>query len=480
MTLTTLFRYLLLDREAINQIAHCRAALWLGLAFVLLAAIARDYDGVDLMAQPIHLLVPTLASLITASLLFVYLQMFRWAAPQPLTYRQFLTYFWLTGPLAWLYAIPVERFLSAGDSAAANLWFLAVVSLWRVMLISRVISIRNDSTFFAAVVRVLLFADTIVLIALYFTPLPVFNIMGGVRLSPRDQIILGTALNVGFGGIVLWPILLICNLVLGRVAVPADSQNRNLSEPDKLSKSAAESDITATTEPVATVSTTRPVSEGVSSSTWSLAGGLLCLSFGMLIFGQPEQQKRFQAEHLLRSNQIAAGLEYMSRFEQDDFPPHWAPPPAISWREEIPHPIDQAIESLHENYKPWVRQACLNNFIDYFGEYHMTYHQWNSLDEARFRSALRVLAVAPDLDPTFLKDSHECLQDFARDPKNQYAQMAVSYLKQIGRYNPKTTDTKETSAEDKTQTAEETETDTNTDKDPSAPLIDNAAHSQPK
>ena len=170
----------------------------------------------------------------------------------------------------------------------------------------------------------------------------------------------------------------------------------------------------------------------------------------------------------------------MSRFEQDDFPPHWAPPPAISWREKIPHPIDQAIESLHENYKPWVRQACLNNFIDYFGEYHMTYYQWNSLDEARFHSALRVLAVATDLDPTFLSDSHECLEDFARDPKNQHAEMAVSYLKQIGRYNPKTTDKQETSAEDKTQTAKETEIDANTDKEPSAPLIDNAANSQPK
>lgn len=40
----------------------------------------------------------------------------------------------LTSPLAWLYAIPVERFTSPDTARALNVNFLAVVAIWRVAL----------------------------------------------------------------------------------------------------------------------------------------------------------------------------------------------------------------------------------------------------------------------------------------------------------------------------------------------------------
>lgn len=43
----------------------------------------------------------------------------------------------LTSPLAWLYALPVERWLELGAALSLNLWFLAAVAAWRVLLYAR-------------------------------------------------------------------------------------------------------------------------------------------------------------------------------------------------------------------------------------------------------------------------------------------------------------------------------------------------------
>ena len=40
------------------------------------------------------------------------------------TFRSFLNLYWMTAPLAWLYAIPFERFLSPADATTANLALL--------------------------------------------------------------------------------------------------------------------------------------------------------------------------------------------------------------------------------------------------------------------------------------------------------------------------------------------------------------------
>jgi hypothetical protein len=43
----------------------------------------------------------------------------------------------LTSPLAWLYALPVERWFDVGVAVSMNLWFLALVAFWRVGLLGR-------------------------------------------------------------------------------------------------------------------------------------------------------------------------------------------------------------------------------------------------------------------------------------------------------------------------------------------------------
>src|SRR5690606_8513539 len=128
-------------------------------------------------------LIPLVASLVTSWLLFtlVFLAARRHQMQEGTywqLYRRFLSLYWLTAPLAWLYAIPVEQFLTAGDATQSNLSLLGIVSLWRVMLMIRVVYVLFGSTVGSAIALVLFFADTVALTLLYLTPLPVISVMG--------------------------------------------------------------------------------------------------------------------------------------------------------------------------------------------------------------------------------------------------------------------------------------------------------------
>ncbi|MEI4896505.1 hypothetical protein Q8G71_35005, partial [Klebsiella pneumoniae] len=88
----------------------------------------------------------------------------------------FLTLLWLTAPLAWLYAIPYVRFLSPGAATSANLWTLACVAAWRVVLMMRVDSAVTGRGVESALFLVMAFADAVALAAVAVVPKPVVGI----------------------------------------------------------------------------------------------------------------------------------------------------------------------------------------------------------------------------------------------------------------------------------------------------------------
>jgi hypothetical protein len=156
MRLGTWLRYLIGDRQAILEIAADPRAVWIGLLFVFSAALARDYDGEDLLHEPWHLLIPLAASLAASVVLFALTygivqlkrgqlghqgRVERFFALNPgglqrkrtqglgffSAYRSFLGLFWMTAPLAWLYAIPFERFQGPAAALRSN---LLILGLW--------------------------------------------------------------------------------------------------------------------------------------------------------------------------------------------------------------------------------------------------------------------------------------------------------------------------------------------------------------
>ncbi len=66
MNLSTILRFLSGRRDAIERIAACPRAVFVGLLFVLSAGLAREYDAEDLLAEPHHVFVPLAASLATS------------------------------------------------------------------------------------------------------------------------------------------------------------------------------------------------------------------------------------------------------------------------------------------------------------------------------------------------------------------------------------------------------------------------------
>ena len=211
VTPRTLFAYLAGNREAICAIANWRHAVPVGALLVLSAGLAREYDGEDLRHEPWHLLIPHAASLATSLLLYgmVWLVAWRRSSLESLAggYGAFLGLFWMTAPLAWLYAVPFERWVSPGAATAWNLRLLGVVSLWRVILIMRAIRIAYGAERLADVIfTVLLFGDLVMLAALSFVPVPILQVMGGVRLTDTESILQGTVLLlqlVGFPALVI-------------------------------------------------------------------------------------------------------------------------------------------------------------------------------------------------------------------------------------------------------------------------------------
>ncbi len=109
-----------------------------------------------------------------------------WAIGKPLrpanwTYRNVLLFVTLTAPPAILYAIPVERFLSLETARAANVGFLAIVALWRVLLYGRFLSSTARLPLLSAAVAMLL-PLALIVTALSFLNLEhaVFEIMAGL------------------------------------------------------------------------------------------------------------------------------------------------------------------------------------------------------------------------------------------------------------------------------------------------------------
>lgn len=305
MTVRTLLRYLIGNRQAILDLASSRWSLLVGALFVLSAGFAREYDGSDLRREPWHLALPFGASLVSSLALFclAWCGQFR-KEPRPVfvsAYLSFLGLFWMTAPLAWFYAVPYEHFLSAVDAVRANLWTLGLVSVWRVALMSRVLVVLLNYRPWAAVSVVLLFGDTVALFLLQFVPIPLIDLMGGLHLTDSDRLLQEVTIGVLFAGgcsFVLWLFLAALAFAESRLRweIPA---------------------------PVGAPSF-RP-----SVPLLGLALVSLAIWAMVLPFTQPEQQLRFRVEKLFQTCRVRDAVAEMSAHQLSEFPPHWNPPPRV-------------------------------------------------------------------------------------------------------------------------------------------------------
>lgn len=332
VTAATFPRYLLGSRAAILSLMNCPRAVWLGLVFVLSAGFAREYDAESLWHEPWYLLIPLLASLVTSFMLYCVLHVVSgtMASEGPFWkhYPAFLTLYWMTAPLAWLYALPVERFLSPLEAAQVNYGLLAIVAVWRVLLITRAASVFFSARYFVVLCVVLLFSDALLLLASLTMPQPALQVMSGVQLNELEQLNADVAASTLVYSVLLLPILVTV------VIVVIGTMRGSWSLPDKAETPSS-----------------------MRASAWALGAASIFASVAVLPFGQPQQYLRYQVERELVHGDLRRGLAMMSDHKPDDFPPHWSPPPNWGKHQFKPALRDVLTMISEEPVAEWVKRT---------------------------------------------------------------------------------------------------------------------------
>lgn len=305
LSLYHLARFLVGRTTSIRALAGNRSTLSLGLLFCLSTALARHYDAKYLIREPWFLLAPAAASILTSAILFgaMYLSSAIQARQRfPRAWDSYLTIlglYWMTAPMAWLYGIPFERFLGERDAASANVWILSIVSIWRVLILSRVYAVLFGTYWIGALIRLGTFAFTLVYAGLFVARVPLVNFMGGVHLPPSVEpvadLVLGIEIYGFFGLIFGWL------FIIGRAFAR---------KPDLSMDAFAVSFRSAPEGPVV-----------------GLALAALVMFVVPLPWTQAEQRLRYESERLYKSGRIPEFVASLAAHPRTAFPPQWSPPP---------------------------------------------------------------------------------------------------------------------------------------------------------
>lgn len=293
--------------SSIRRVLRCRLSLLLAFALVATAAMAREYDAVSWMHAPQDLLGPFAASLVICTVLFFTVQICLAVTgvkrdPQSdriRDYRVFLVGYWMTAPLAWLYAIPIETMAGEVVSLRFNLTLLSIVSIWRVLLFSRVVAIQFGLRWWVPLFWILVPCMVIAFFALLSAQLSMVSLMGGIRLTQTQQILVNYQSTVAGGcfyGII--PVLLVALVAIGTSSNPKhrfkEVGRGNVSMPK-------------------------------SVWLWPTVSGALLL-FAATLF-QPNLIRSTEVDSLLREGAIEEAIATMQAAGEDSYPVVWDPPP---------------------------------------------------------------------------------------------------------------------------------------------------------
>lgn len=397
MSIKTLWKFLCGDPEAIKIVA-CQP-YWLGILLVTSASLARNYDTVYIPGKPWILLVPFFVSTVASFLLFFLFELIsnRMASKQPpflRTYSYVLNTFWMTAPLAWLYAIPYERFFTLHIATKCNLITLAVVSLWRIILLSRVFSVLACTTLYDTQTLVILFGSGTFFFILQFTQLPLINVMGGIQLLPNEEIIASMTLLTGVVSVFVFLASLI-NLLI--VIVRKNNIWNWL-------------DIQKQIPP--------------TKSMKFLSIGPLVALILVLPITQAEQMKGYEVNELLAKGNIRQALQTMSDYGESAFPPHWTPIPRPGYGDETPDLITVMEVIIENNYSPWVRNIYESKFFQTYS--------WNfNSDLDKLERFWRIAISIPNYKerfPEHIRYLDDLAKEMSNNPKNYNRIQALRLL----------------------------------------------------
>jgi hypothetical protein len=328
--------FLVGNRHSIQRLIQAKHGLWLGGLFVFSAALSREYDAVSLLHRPWELLGSFAASLILCSGLFLCIQFCLAMTQRKLenhgAYASFLTGYWLTAPMAWLYAVPVEIMADEVTALQFNLTALSIVSLWRVLLFSRVVSVQFHLPYLVSLLWILLPCMLVAFAVLLKAIMPMIAIMGGLRLTQTQEMLREFQSNVL--GILYYSML---PVFIAWCATIAFSRIRS--------------------------ETSIPLNERVtriSKSAWSVAiTAVFVLLIGASVF-QPNLWRSARVDQQLSQGEFESAIALMDAQGEDAFPINWDPPPQFP-RGDVSRPnLTEMVETLQNSKPPkWIIDRLL-------------------------------------------------------------------------------------------------------------------------
>ncbi len=330
--------FLLGIRGSIERLLQSRQSLALAALLVFTASLAREYDAISLAHKPWDLLGSFGASVILCTILYLMVQGSLWIAgrremPRIHHYKIFLTGYWLTAPLAWLYAFPVETMASEIESLRFNLTALSIVSIWRVLLFSRVVSIIYAIAFWRSLVWVLIPCMAIAFYFLVSAILPMVSIMGGIRMTETQAMLYAYQNNVA--SIIFFAALPVLVLFAYSELLP----------------SRHEQCLSITTN-----------SNRIAGKLWAIPVlVLVLLGVGCSIF-QPRLWRAEVVNRLLVAGEFAEAVAQLERQGREQFPEAWQPPPNFSDAENGRPLMLAMMHSLHEQQASiWINDLLLDH-----------------------------------------------------------------------------------------------------------------------
>lgn|GEM_PF-4176017 len=321
----TIALYLIGNRKAIEEVAKDRSSLFIGLFFVLICGVAREYDQESFRHAPLFFLLPLLLS---APLAFFHYLAVRggFLEKNKSNLASYYSLFWMTAPLAFIYAIPVEEFASGIVAIKFNMGLLAIVALWRILLFSRVLSVLLDQSMFKFLLFMIWGGAVIGRIASFFFDMSIVNIMGGTVHSQE------LAFKASAASVVSAVLTGICILLL----FPAIAYHRRKDERRSF-----------------------PPREFKSSMPWKTMLITVVTAAALMAWKQPVMHRSGQA-HMLLTYSTQRGLDYLSQYEPEDFPKTWPPLIPRGNRPMSLWTITKVFEELKPTHAPWIRQRCLD------------------------------------------------------------------------------------------------------------------------
>lgn len=404
MNAFTIIQYLCGSAAAIRRVASSPVALPVGIVLVAMAGVARNYDQMVLDWNQKWFLGPLVFSLISGTWLLLFVD-YAWrrsaetqaaqkeeeagaavvpdgeseraspdqkpwvgpaAAGAPIWRRawSFFGLFWLTAPVAWLYAIPVERFCDPVEAARWNVRLLAMVSFWRVLLMARVVAVTTGMSFWRGMGWILfpVSVEALLLSLMKGFGAMVLSSMGGLRHSPAEEVLISALGNV----VILFIVGLLLGLFLFLTSV-AKSRFSKAPAPDR-------TDV-----------------EKPWRIPWVF---LLIASVGWWWASlKPQQEIRLtaKAQSLAARSDWRGLLEFLSQHRREDFSPSIVLPPSPYERQSAPV-VPEVFRALRPDTAPWVRQMVTGSLAALLQNDGLTY-----ILPAEAQSALReVVHLQPE------------------------------------------------------------------------------------